>query len=214
MRYIKIIFVFLFISLLAACSNRDVTNTIEPGNQNYEISLTEVFDKEFVESVDQCSIPCWQGLVPGRTDFEQALIIIENNEKISLLKIYNNSSAISFKYSGMVSGTLYFIDNILFSISFDYDISIFEATKIFGDISEYICWLDNADYSIQNCMFLSDSSQVVYIIMKLKIQEMSISKNDKLLAFEFVCEEYFRNYYQIYETKDWNGYGALEFIER
>ncbi|MFW5748773.1 MAG: DsbA family protein [Chloroflexota bacterium] len=47
-------------------------------NQVLNEDLVE--DPALVEVVEGCDVPCWRGITPGETDFDEALTVIENDE--------------------------------------------------------------------------------------------------------------------------------------
>lgn len=82
-----------------------------------------------------CVVPCWQGIVPGETELETALTIIDQLQlvKQESIDVYEEKS-VSYRFTGGGSGTLRLQNSVVYRIEIrpDYKLTLKEIVTHFG----------------------------------------------------------------------------------
>jgi hypothetical protein len=192
---------------------------------------TEIFTNS------QCEAPCWNNIEPGFTTRDEALAILQQDssidgDSIQSLVLHDNqiSEMIIFNirdgFQITALGRLYFIDDVVEFISFEYPLSISlgEAFDSFGE-PESLFLSRDPDLNI-NFLYPSTGIILLYVIHEPNLNEYVIQQNDIIEGvlffnpnlYEQIIEDGFipgiseaTLTFEEFSSQllPWNGYGSL-----
>ena len=184
----------------------------------------------FLIGTEECRPPCWEGIIPGETTFEEALDFLRDSEFVSdegWIEIKYEKPSLHWYRGDGVGATIRFYENkvILIGFWFNYGKRIFDLGSMvnhFGEPDGYTVGFDEGFYAIT--VFYPD---IGLVIVAFQDWGDPISQDMPVAKFYFLSPEdpvnfpsIFHHYLKLSNPRireqqyiNWAGYGIVPINE-
>ncbi len=176
-------------------------------------------DKSIVAAADPCTAPCWQGITPGTTSWDEAIKVVENDPKLSDLQVKENTDtdnpndkgAVWQEVNGQPCCTMYTEDGQTVQAIVLYlapESTVSELVEAHGEPAYVFGSEVTGDQAVMNLIYL-EPPMVVFAFVA-GAENGALTATSELIGALYTTADQLQKLVEAYDLHGWQGYQSYK----